>query len=45
MGFSQLFCLPDHGSNVVVRAFVLRLVELCAISLSFHANNFENSVY
>ena len=45
MGFSQLFCSPNHGSNVVVRVFVLSLVELCSISLSIYANNFINSVY
>ena len=44
MGFSQLFCSPNHGSDVVVRAFVSHLVELCSIPLSIDANNFKNSV-
>ena len=44
MWFSQLFCSPNHGSDVVVRAFVLHSVELCSITLSIHANDFKNSV-
>ena len=44
MGFSQLLSSPNHGSDVVVRAFVLHSVELCSIPLSIHANDFKNSV-
>ena len=44
MGFCQLFCSPNHGSDVMVRAFVSHLVELDSIPLSIHANDFKNSV-
>ena len=45
MGFSQLLLSPDHGSDVVVKAFVSLLVEMNLLPLSIHANNFKNSVY
>ena len=45
IGFSQLFCLPDYDSDLVVRPFILHLVELCSIPSSIHAHNFKNSVY
>ena len=41
MGFSQLFCSPNHGSDVMVRAFVWHSVELCSIPLSIHANDLK----
>ena len=40
MGFSQVFRSLNHGSDVVVRAFVSNSVEL----LLTHANDFKNSV-
>ena len=44
INFSQLLCLLDHGSDVMVRAFVMHLLELDSIPLSTHGNNFKNSV-
>ena len=44
MKFSQQLCSLDHGSDVMVRAFVSHLLELGLIPLSTHDNNIKNSV-
>ena len=43
--FSQQLCSFDHGSDVMVRAFVMHLLEFDSIPLSTHGNNFINGIY